>query len=402
MGGIQMLAERAAAKPFWFRYSLATLFVVLAFELHNGLTPVLHQDLPFTFFITSSILAAYLGGFGAGMYALALGWFLGDYFFVPPVGKLGGYGKFETVIVVSDLGPSLLAIVLIEFLHAARRKARIEVEARKRAEDELMKAKQAVENSNAELEKRVAERTAELEQAVKFLEGFCYSIAHDLRAPLRAMQGFVAALEEDYGAHLDDAGKEYARRIVAASQRMDKLILDLLDYGRLSHAELRFHDVSLEECVASALSKLNDRIAAQKAEVEVRHPLLEVRGDSQLLELIMFHLADNALKFRRPNEPLRIEIGTEDRGETVRFFIRDNGIGIEPQYQDRIFRLFETLHPTAGETGAGLALVSKAIERMKGKVGVESRSRGGSTFWFELRKAVPHTKELEHRELLAH
>lgn len=371
------------------RFGFATLLVLVAFLLRQILSPVLRDALPFTFFITSSILASYFGGMASGSYALFCGWLLADYFFVPPIGSIGGYGKVQFISLIATLAPAMLAIVLIQFLHSARREARAELERRKRIERELVEAKSRVESWNAELEKRIAERTHELEQSVKFLEKFCYSIAHDLRAPLRAMHGFALALEEDYTRQLDETAKEFGTRIVKASQRMDKLILDLLDYGRLSHTRTQFDDVSVEEVLGNVLSRLRPAIDSNHAIVTIQRPLPHVRADKAMLNVILFHLIDNALKFTRPNEPARVEIACEENGDLVKLFIKDNGLGIAPAYQQKIFGLFETLRPAPGTaTGVGLALVSKAVERMKGRIGLESERDKGSVFWIELPAAT--------------
>ena len=379
-------ANSTKAGPFW-RYGLSTLLVITAFAARRSLNPVLQDGLPFTFFVTSSILGAYFGGLGPGLYGLLLGWILGDYFFVAPVGSIGSYGKADFISLVATLGPSFLAILLIQLLHRARRNARLEIENRKRVEAELITAKQRVENSNIELERRVAERTVELEKSVRFLDNFCYSIAHDLRAPLRAMQGFTMVLQEDYSKHLDKTGKEYGDRIIQASQRMDKLILDLLEYGRLNHVKLRCEDVSLDQVVRHAIARSEEKITKQEAVILVRNPLSHVWADVSLLHVIFHHLIDNALKFTQPGTKPLIEIRTEQAGETVKVFVRDEGVGVDPQHQQRIFRLFETLQPTRPtETGVGLALVGKAVERLNGKVGIISERGKGSTFWIELPK----------------
>jgi signal transduction histidine kinase len=396
------LWEQASGRSFVFRYSIATGFVLLAFAARTSLDPILHSELSFTFFITSSILAAFFGGFGAGLYAMITGWLLADYFFVPPVGSIGGYGKLEFISLLSDFGPAIFALLLIEFLHYSRRKARREVEARKLTESELSQAKQKLEENNAALESRVAERTAELQESIRFLEGFCYSIAHDLRAPLRAMQGFAFALDEEYTNHLDTTGKEYGNRIIKASQRMDKLLLDLLEYGRLSHSGLTIREIVTEGVIDHVVDRLKPVVGEKGAEIKIQRPLLNVQADALLLELILFHLIDNGLKFTRSgNKPL-IELSTQDRGGFVRILVRDNGVGIEPRHQERIFRLFETLTPPSTmTTGAGLALVRKSVERMKGRLGVESQPGMGSTFWIELLKPAER-KSPQDKVLIAH
>ncbi len=395
-GRLENLSANSTKAGWLWRYSLSTLLVITAFATRRSLNPILRDALPFTFFVTSSILAAYFGGFGPGLYALLLGWLLGDYFFVAPVGSIGSYGKADFISLVATLGPSFIAILLIQLLHRARRNARVEIENRKRVEAELITAKQRVENSNMELERRVAERTVELEKSVKFLDNFCYSIAHDLRAPLRAMQGFTMVLQEDYAEQLDKTGRECGDRIIQSSQRMDKLILDLLDYGRLNHVKLHYTSVSLEEAIQRAISRNEEKIARQEATIRLRPPLPHIHADAALLHLIFYHLLDNALKFTQPGKTPKIEIWTEQNDQGTKIFVKDEGLGIDPQHQQRIFRLFETLQPAHHtETGVGLALVNKAVERMNGKIGVSSSQGTGSTFWIELPNAERPNRSVE-------
>lgn len=384
---LEKVYEPSTDAPGIRRYGIATILVLLAFMLRDALSPLLGDNLPFTFFLTSSMLAACFSGFGPGVYALILGWLIADYFFVLPIGSIGQYGKVESISLVAALVPSLIAIVLIEFLHNARRRSKAEIARRQQIEVELVKAKEQLENHMTVLEERVAERTEELEKSVKFLENFCYSIAHDLRAPLRGMQGFICALKEDCDAHFDDNGKQYAQKIVEASKRMDRLVLDLLDYGRLSHQKIHIDEINVAQCVAETLEKLEKEIFDKRANIKVIEPLLNFQADPKLSNLVLFHLLANALKFRRKEDPLRIRIWTEENGGMVRLNIQDNGIGISPVHYERIFRLFETLDasPTAA-TGVGLAIVAKAVDRMGGVVRVESKMGEGSRFSIELPK----------------
>ena len=397
---IQSAFETAIDRPMWFRFAIATLLVFVAFAIRYSLNPILRDQLPFLFFITSSMLSSALGGFSVGIYSLLLGWLLGDYYFVLPKGVIGQYGKLEVITLISTLVPSLIAITLIQFLHVARRRARTEIEQRKKTETELVQARARLQTYAKDLEHRVGERTSELEQSIKFLEGFCYSIAHDLRAPLRAIEGFIYALRQDYAASFDETGKEYANRIVGAAQRMDRLVSDLLEYGRLSHQKLEPAEVSLDAVVDASLWEFTDHISNQHASVHVAHPLGTVSADKTLLKMVLVQLISNALKFCPPERTPEIDISGERMNGTTRLSIRDNGRGIAPAHQQKIFRLFETLDAATNlATGAGLALVSKAVERMQGKVGVESEVGRGSTFWIELpncRKAAAGVRRVQH------
>jgi len=240
-----------------------------------------------------------------------------------------------------------------------------------------------------ELEKRVAERTADLEATNRELESFSYSVSHDLRAPLRTMQGFAQALEEDYGAKLASTGREHVQRIVAAAQRMDILIQDLLAYSQLSRAEVRLKPVGLAAAVKEALAQLDGEVRETGAQIVVAPSLPEVMGHLPTLTQVIGNLLGNAIKFVPPGATPSVSVWAEERGGRVRLWIEDNGIGISPAHQARIFRVFERLHgvETYPGTGIGLAIVHKGAERMGGEAGVESGIGKGSRFWVELDKS---------------
>jgi len=241
----------------------------------------------------------------------------------------------------------------------------------------------------AELADRVAERTAQLESTNLELDRFAYSVSHDLRAPLRGMQGFSQALLEDYAGELDPGGQDFARRINAAAERMDQLIQDLLAHSRLSREEMALQPVSLEQA-AAALAHLEGDISARQARVRVEPPLPEVQAHRATLLQIVANLVSNAIKFTAPGVKPQVRLRAEDRGEQVRLWVEDNGLGIAPEHQERIFRIFERLHGVEAYpgTGIGLAIVKKSVERMGGQVGVESAPGQGSRFWVDLAKAV--------------
>ena len=256
----------------------------------------------------------------------------------------------------------------------------------RQTEEELRRAQTQLSKHAAELEERVAERTAKLLQALEDMEKLLYSMAHDLRAPLRAMAGFTTLLLKQYSAHLDAAGQDYARRISAAATRMDRLILDLLAYGRLSHLPLACVRVDLQAQIRGVLARMCDEISKSNAQINVQQPLIPVCANPQLLEDILLNLLSNALKFVAPGVCPQVMISSETLEGKVRLWIQDNGVGIAPEHHQRIFKLFERLHgPEAYPgTGVGLAIVAKAAERMEGKAGVESNQGLGSRFWLEL------------------
>ena len=236
------------------------------------------------------------------------------------------------------------------------------------------------------LEDRVRARTAELQERNEELEAFAYSISHDLRAPLRAMGGFSQALLEDYGDRLDDTGRQYAERVVAGANVMDQLIRDLLSYSRITRSELRLGPVELRRAVAAAESQVANDAAARGARVVVEEPLPAAVGHETTLAQVLANLLANAIKFVPAGRTPEVRVRAEQSNGRVRVWVEDNGIGIAPEHHDRIFRVFERLNPAdeyAG-TGIGLAIVRKGMERMDGRVGVESQPGQGSRFWIEL------------------
>ncbi len=250
----------------------------------------------------------------------------------------------------------------------------------------LAEAQEELRQYAAELERRVQERTARLQESVQSLNAFCYSIAHDLRAPLRAMIGFSGEVMEQYAGVLDEVGRDYLSRIKTAASRMDQLTRDLLELGRLNTLELRLERLELEPMIRKALAPLEPEIQKTAAQVRLQQPLLPVRASAVVLEQVLVNLLDNALKFVPPSAPPQVKIWTEARAGMVRVCVRDNGIGIKPEYVSKLFQPFVRL--VNGQeypgTGIGLAIVSKGVERMHGRAGVDSAPGQGSCFWIEL------------------
>jgi signal transduction histidine kinase len=253
------------------------------------------------------------------------------------------------------------------------------VERRKQAEEELKKYRD-------HLEELVENRTSKLEELNTELEAFAYSVSHDLRAPLRAVQGFSQALLEDYAPKLDAQGKDYARRMDDSARRMETLIQDLLEYSRLSRSEIQLKPVDLTSVVEHVLTQLGGEIKEKDALIRVDAPLPKVLGHSATLEQVVENLIANAIKFVSPGVKPKIHLWAEEGDTVVRLWVEDNGIGIAPEHHERIFRIFERLHgiETYPGTGIGLATVKKGLEKMAGTVGVESVLGKGSRFWIEL------------------
>jgi signal transduction histidine kinase len=237
-----------------------------------------------------------------------------------------------------------------------------------------------------ELEERVRSRTVELQEINAELEAFAHTVSHDLRAPLRAMQGFAVALLEDLGDRLGEKGTEYAGRIRGAAERMDRLILDLLAYSRFSRMELKLQEVNLGELVATAVDQLEVEIRETGARVRVDGALPEVLGQREILLQVVLNLLSNALKFVSEGTVPQVRVWAEPRPGAVRLWVEDSGIGIAPSHYERIFHVFERLHGVEEYpgTGVGLAIVRKAVSRLGGSSGLESEVGRGSRFWIEL------------------
>ena len=263
-----------------------------------------------------------------------------------------------------------------------------EISERKQAEKALKLAQLELADRAGQLEGLVAQRTAELVAINAQLEAFVYTIAHDLRAPLRSMQGFSAALLDEADAGLSANGREFAHRISKSAQFMDALLRGLLDFSRIAQQEITLKNVDLDAVVRGAISRLEAESPAESFHIEMTGGWPRVIAHETTLSQIITNLLTNAVKFCRSGTPQTIHLHAEDLGTRVRLWVDDRGIGIAPDHRDQIFRLFTRLH---GErfpgTGIGLAIVQKGIERMNGSAGVEPNPGGGSRFWIELRKA---------------
>ena len=246
-----------------------------------------------------------------------------------------------------------------------------------------------IQQLNRELESRVAQRTAQLEAANEELKAFTYTVSHDLRAPLRAMQGFAQALLEDYAPLFDDLGREYTGRIVTAAAQMDGLILDLLEYSRLNRAHEQ-QPLSLDRLMTHARSVIAPLIQRRQAEIVVESPLPDICGNHQVVIQVLTNLLSNGIKFVAPNVQPKLRVSWEDKETKIRLWIADNGIGIASEHYSRVFKVFERLHGIESYpgTGIGLAIVKRGMEKLGGDFGVVSTVGQGSRFWVEFVKAT--------------
>jgi PAS domain S-box-containing protein len=234
-------------------------------------------------------------------------------------------------------------------------------------------------------EEHLKQYTADLEVSNKELEAFAYSVSHDLRAPLRTLDGFSQAVVDDYGDKLDDTGKDYLRRVRDAAKHMDQITKDMLTLSRVIRSELRIGDVNLSNIVSSLTKDLIEKEPTRKVNFIIA-PDVMVKGDASLLQMALYNLLENAWKFTAKTKEARIEFGTMVKDDERIYFVSDNGVGFDMQYVDKLFQPFQRLHTNAEYpgTGIGLATVQRVIRRHSGRIWAESQVGKGTTFYFTL------------------
>jgi signal transduction histidine kinase len=239
----------------------------------------------------------------------------------------------------------------------------------------------AVALARAEVE--VRERTSELERSNRDLESFSYSVSHDLRAPLRHIHGFTRILRDDYAATLPADAQRYLERIEHGAQEMGMLIDDLLKLGRIGRQELSRAAVPLESLVTEAIAELHAHREKDGAEFHIA-PLPVIACDRGLMKMVLINLLSNALKFSRHRSPAVIEVGAQQRDGECAVFVRDNGVGFDMKYAEKLFGLFQRLHRAEDfeGTGVGLAIVASVVQRHRGRAWAESKPDAGATFFF--------------------
>jgi light-regulated signal transduction histidine kinase (bacteriophytochrome) len=245
--------------------------------------------------------------------------------------------------------------------------------------------RKTTENKIKKLNENLMRRSIELAVANKELETFSYSVSHDLRAPLRSIDGFSQALLEDYGKTLDQNGKEYLQRVRKATQRMEQLIDDMLRLSRLTRVEMTMQKVDLSPIATTIIDDLKKTDLGRKVTFIIDENLI-AEGDANLLHILLENLLGNAWRFTKKRKQAEIEFGKTQQGKETVFFVRDNGAGFDMKYANKLFIPFQRLHDDTDYpgTGIGLGIVSRIIHRHNGRIWTEAEENKGATFYFTI------------------
>jgi signal transduction histidine kinase len=378
------------------RYGAAVACVALALAVRATLAPVLQGELPFVPFFAATAAAAWFGGLGPSLLSTALGFVVGMWLVVRPDHPWWTATPHNFAVFGTYLVGALTIVIISVAMHRARQRAidrQIELE---REVGERILAEEALRKAHDELELRVQERTAELARSNAELQQFAYVASHDLQEPLRMVSNFTQLLADRYDSKLDSDGREFIAFAVEGANRMQTLVQDLLALSRVGTRDRKPEVVRLDEVVDRAVANLE--FAIQDTQALVSHDdLPEIMADSLQMMQLFQNLIGNGIKFKGA-EPPRVHISAVRNGAGWTFSVRDNGIGFEPQYADRIFAVFQRLHSRDEYqgNGIGLAICRKIVERHKGRIWAESIPGSGATFYFTMpAAAVPEARHMQ-------
>ena len=308
-----------------------------------------------------------------------------------------GYASVETAIEAMKEGAYAYLIKPFNMneLKAVIKKALREI----RLSLENKKLIDRLQRSNRDLErydKSLKDRTKQLKSANKELEAFCYSVSHDLRAPLRAVDGFSKVLLKEYSGKLNGEGSRLLGIIRNNTKQMGELIDDLLSFSRLGRQAIKVSDIDVTELAKRVSGELMASVSERKLQLDIKQ-LPPARADGKLIREVFVNLVSNAIKFTEPKEVAIIEIGGETDTDENIYYVKDNGVGFDVEYSNKLFGVFQRLHSTDEfeGTGVGLALVQRIISRHGGRVWAEGKINQGATFYFTLPKMQPQ----EHKEI---
>lgn len=261
-----------------------------------------------------------------------------------------------------------------------------------------VRAEADIHRLNAELEDRVRERTEALRAANLELEGFTYSVAHDLRAPLRHMDAFSRILLEEYSGQLPEEAQHFLRTIRQSSQNLSRLVDDLLNLARIGRQPINREPTPLQDVVTAAIAELGSETAGRKVNWVI-HPLPTAECDPRLMKQVVLNLLSNAVKYTRPRPVAEIEVGTGAADGATAVYVRDNGVGFDMRYKDKLFGVFQRLHRSDEfeGTGVGLAIVDRIIRKHGGSVWAESEPGRGATFYFTIDAVSPPAEMPQHQ-----
>jgi signal transduction histidine kinase len=366
------ILERSAVHTFErnrsTRYAFAFLAILLINVIRLPLIPWIGNPLPTLFVSPAIVLVTWFCGVGPGLFGVLIAFLSVTFLWMDPHFSLDLTVDQDWLAMLLFAGTTMFLALFTEMTRNA-----------------LATQK----NMRDKLETMVAERTAHLQETIGELQAFSYTVSHDLRSPLRAMQGFASIVAEENDGKLDESSKAYLRRISRAASRLDGLIADLLAFSNIGHQQISLQPVNLEQMLPEILEQYPS-IQRSGAQLHIERPLLRLKAHPPYLVQALANLLDNAVKFVRLGTSPRVVIWTEARegGASVRVNIQDNGIGIAADQLGKVFEVFQRIDSGTEGTGIGLSIVKKAIEKMGGAVGVESKPGEGSNFWFELPAAA--------------